>query len=188
MTAKKIYTNNRLSPGWYKFLLTLHIIIAVGLIGADITVIILSVTGLTSGIPDLIRASYLAMDLLVNTALIPLAAGALVTGILLGVGTHWGLTRYYWVLTKLGFILVAITALVFLLRPRINQIAAEVLQRPLADLSALDLGPAGVAVIVGPSVAILILITAAVLGIYKPWGKTNFKKRTSARLSRSQNL
>lgn len=172
-------SNITLPPRWRKLLLTVHVVVSVGLIGADLTVIILGITGLTSSIPELIRASYLAMELLIGTALIPLALGALLTGILLGIGTQWGLTRYYWVLTKLMLIIVAITALVFLLRPRITRVATEVLHVPLANLLAMEIGAAGIAVIIGPSVAVLILITAAILGIYKPWGQIRSGRKAS---------
>lgn len=169
------YQNNRLSPKWRKLLLTMHVVVSVGLIGADLTVIILGIAGLTSGTPEIIQASYLAMELLVETALVPLALGAFLTGILLGVGTHWGLIRYYWVFSKLILMLTAVTALVFLLRPRIHQVAAEILQVPPGDLTVTVAGPLAIAVTIGPSVALLILITTAILGIYKPWGSTRFR-------------
>jgi hypothetical protein len=38
----------------------------------------------------------------VNVAFSPAAIGTLVTGILLSLGTKWGLLRHYWVATKLA--------------------------------------------------------------------------------------
>lgn len=172
----KTLNTNRLSSGWRKLLLTVHVVVSVSVIGADLTVIILGITGLTSGIPELVHASYLTMELLVGTALLPLGFGALLTGILLGVGTHWRLTRYYWVLAKLVLTLGAVTALVFLLRPGVNRAAAEVARIPLADLTTTGIGRFGIAVTIGPSVALFMLIITAILGIYKPWGKIQSAK------------
>jgi hypothetical protein len=38
----------------------------------------------------------------VNTAFPPAAIGTLVTGVLLSMGTKWGLLQHYWVATKLA--------------------------------------------------------------------------------------
>lgn len=177
MRTKRFNNKKLLSPRWRKLFLTVHVAVSVGAVGADLSVIILGITGLTGGSPELIYASYLAMELLVETALMPLALGALFTGVLLGAGTPWGLTRYYWVLAKLVLTIAALTALVLLLRPKVNQAAAEVLQVPLADLVTEGIGPVAIILAAGPAVAFLILIITAILAIYKPWGKTRPKKR-----------
>ncbi len=120
---------------------------------------------LMSGAPELIRASYLVMELLIEAILLPLAPAALLTGLLLGLGTSWSLTRYYWVLTKLVLTISAVTVLVFVLRPRITQAAAEVLQVPLAELATTGIAQVGVAGTIGPAVALLVLITTATLAV-----------------------
>jgi hypothetical protein len=65
-------------------------VVAVGALGTDLVLLTLGTTALTSGDPELIRASYLAMGLLADAVLVPLALAALLTGILLGLGTAWG--------------------------------------------------------------------------------------------------
>jgi hypothetical protein len=167
----------RVSPRWRKLLLAVHVAVAVGVIGADLSLITLGITGLVSGSPELIRASYLAMDLLAGVVLLPVALGALLTGILLGLVSPWGLARHYWVLTKLALTIVTITALVLVLRPRINEAATEVLKIPLDELATTGIGPAGVAVTLGPAAALLVLFTITVLAVYKPWGQTWFRRR-----------
>lgn len=159
-----------LSPKWRNLLLTVHIVVSVGVIGADLSMITLGITGLTSGIPELIRASYLVMQLLVNTVLLPLALAALFTGILLGLGTRWRLTHYYWVLTKLLLTITVITALVFVLQPRVNQAAEEVLLISPERLAANGMGQIGLAVTIGIAVAMVALLTVVTLAVYKPWG------------------
>lgn len=166
-----------LAARWRKMLLTLHIVVSVALIGADLSVITLGITGLISGAPELIRAGYIVMMLLVERVLLPLAISAVLTGILLGLGTRWGLLRYYWVLGKMALTLGALTALVFVLRPSVNRAAAAALQTPLADLAAAGIGRIGVAVTIGPTLALLVMLAAVVLAVYKPWGQTPFRRR-----------
>lgn len=69
-------------------LLCVHIMVAVGALGTDT---ILLTLGVASPDANLVQAAYLAMDLLVTAVLVPLALAALGTGVLLGLGTRWGL-------------------------------------------------------------------------------------------------
>jgi hypothetical protein len=85
------------------------------------------------------------MGLLAETVLVPLAVAALATGVLLGLGTPWGLTRHAWVLTKLALTTGTATAAVFVLRPALNRAAAQALQVPLVELSTAGIGQLGVA-------------------------------------------
>jgi hypothetical protein len=82
--------SGRLPRRWRNLLLTVHIVVAVGALGTDAILLTLGVTGLVSGDGELVRAAYLAMDLLVAVVLVPLALAALGTGVLLGLGTRWG--------------------------------------------------------------------------------------------------
>ena len=169
--------NPTLTTGWRKLLLTVHLVVSVGLVGADISVIILGLAGLTSGVPELIRASYISMELLVSTVLLPLTVAALFTGILLGLGTSWGLVRYYWVLTKLVLTILTLNALIFLLRPAIAHAAAEALAIPLSELTGAYPLSAGFAAAIRPVIALIILLVIIMLAIYKPWGRTGIRFR-----------
>jgi hypothetical protein len=175
--TSRAQTARRLPPRWRNLLLTVHIVVAVGALGTDAILLTLGITGLVSGDADVIRASYVTMDLLISAVLLPLALGALLTGVLLGLGTRWGLVRHYWVLTKLVLTIGAATAAVFSLRPSLNEAAANALRVPLAELPTTGIGQVGVGVTVAPAVALLVLITAVVLAVYKPWGQTRFQRR-----------
>jgi hypothetical protein len=84
------HRSRRLPRRWRNLLLATHVVVAVGALGTDVVLLTLGVTGLASSDPELIRAAYLAMDLLVTAVLLPLALAALGTGVLLGLGTRWG--------------------------------------------------------------------------------------------------
>jgi hypothetical protein len=69
-------------------LLTIHIAVAVGVLGTDIVLLTLGITGLASPDPELSSAGYLAMGLLADAVLLPPALAAPITGILLALGTR----------------------------------------------------------------------------------------------------
>ncbi len=153
-------------------LLTVHIVVAVGALGTEGVLLILGITGLTSGDPELIRAAYVAMDMVVPAGMLPLAIAAVLSGLLLAVGTHWGLTRHYWVLAKLVLTLAAATSAVLLLRPAVRQAAADALETPLDELAGVGVGDLGARAAIAPALGVLVLIAVTAIAVYKPWGRT----------------
>jgi hypothetical protein len=89
-------------------------------LGTDIVLLTLGITGLASPDPELIRAGYLAMGLLADAVLLPPALAAPITGILLALGTRWGLARHWWVTVKLVLTIGLATAAVCVLRTALN--------------------------------------------------------------------
>jgi hypothetical protein len=168
--------SRRLAPRWRNLLLTTHIVVAVGVLGTDLVLLTLGLTALASRDPELIRASYLAIGLLADAVLVPLALAAPLTGILLALGTGWGLTRHTWVLAKLVLTIGTATAAVLVLRPALNRAAAQVLQVPLVELPTTGIGQAGVAVTLAPAGALLVLLATVTLAVFKPWGRTRFHR------------
>src|SRR5690242_1243183 len=89
----------RLPPRWRKTVLILHILSGVGWIGVDFALLPLAITGLTTDDGETAAASYRAIALLVPWTIPALSLLILITGVLLGLGTKWGLLRYWWVAT-----------------------------------------------------------------------------------------
>jgi hypothetical protein len=89
-----------MAPRLRKFALALHIALSVGWIGAVAGYIALDVAAATSHNAETLRACYLAMGL-IAWYVVPLALAALLTGIVMSLGTGWGLFRYFWVLILL---------------------------------------------------------------------------------------
>jgi len=100
----------KLKPAVRRAVLTAHIIAGVGLLGDVAAVLAINVRAATTGDPELAAASYELLAMFTVLFGIPLSFGALGTGILLGLGSNWGVTRYSWVIAKLvlliGVILV----------------------------------------------------------------------------------
>jgi hypothetical protein len=175
--ANSTHRPKQRSRRWRSVLRVVHIIVAIGALATDAILLTLAITGLAAGDADLIRAAYLTMDLLASVVLIPLALATLLTGILLGWSSSWGIARYYWVLTKLILALTAATAAVFVLRPTLNEAAAAALGVSLADLPSAGIGQIAARAATSSAVGVSLLTTAALLAFYKPWGRIRLRRR-----------
>jgi hypothetical protein len=121
----------RVSPSRYKLLLTAHIMISVGWLGVVFAKLVLGLGAVTTGAPDVAAALYASMNA-VNVAFPPLAIGTVVSGVLLSLGTKWGLVQHYWVATKLA-LTVGVIATAVQLGDRLVQQAIAAPSGPLAD-------------------------------------------------------
>lgn len=160
-----------LPPRLRKLALTAHVTSTVGWFGAVIVFLALAVIGLTSQDAQTVRGAYLVMEPAAWFVLVPLAFASLLTGIIQSLGTTWGLFRHYWVVFKL---LITVFATVVLL---IYMETFRLMARVAADSSA-DLGvvrnssPKFHAIL-----ALLVLLVAMVLAIFKPRGVTPYGRR-----------
>lgn len=173
----------RRRPGWRprpalrKALLIAHVVSSVGWLGIDVVLLFLAVTGLTSDDPALVLACYTAIGAFVDLLLIPASLLSLATGMLLGLGTRWGLIRYWWVTVKLAVTVVLSTLVLVLLRPVVDDLTAGVRAAdPDGSLRA-QLGMLPTNLVFPPSVSIAALLFATVLSVYKPWRTTPFAGR-----------
>ncbi|WP_440104823.1 hypothetical protein [Streptosporangium sp. H16] len=172
-------------PPVRKTVLTLHVVISVGWLGLDLGLLSLGVAALTTGDPEVLRASYLAMDVFGDVLIVPVSLGALLTGVLLCLSTPWGFVRYHWVLTKLVTTLVAATASVLALRSHIETAATAVSKALPGELLSLDLGGVDRVLVIAPSVALTLYVLNVVLSVFKPFGRTAYGRRRSARPDRA---
>ena len=76
-------------PGLRKFVRTAHITFAVGWLGAVAGFLALAIAGLTSQDAQMVRAAYLAMELITRFVIVPFSfIPLLLTGPLLSLGTR----------------------------------------------------------------------------------------------------
>ena len=161
-------------PGVRKLALTLHVTASVGWLGAVAAFLALAVVGLTSADEQTVRGAYLVMEPTAWSVLVPLAFASLLTGIVQSLGTAWGLLRHYWVLFKL---LINVGAIVVLLMyTQTLRFLADVAAQ--ATLSSDDLGVLRTpSVVLHSALALLLLLVATVLAVYKPRGLTPYGRR-----------
>jgi hypothetical protein len=145
--------------------LTTHVTTSVGWLGAVAAYITLDVTTVTSQDVTTVRGAYVAMELTVRYAIVPLALASVFIGIINALGTPWGLFRHYWVVVKL--VLTVVATLVLL--QEVQSVSY------LADLATSDADPRGLSnTLVHSGGGLLVLLTTAILSVFKPRGLTRY--------------
>lgn len=159
------------------FALTAHVTSSVGFLGAVAGFLALAIAGLASQDTQVVRAAYVANGLTARFVIAPLCFASLLTGLVMSLGTRWGLFRHYWVLVKL--LLTVLTTLVLMnqMAP-INHIAAVAAETPL---SAADFRALRSSLVVHAGSGLLVLIVTTTLSVYKPPGMTRYGWRKRAR-------
>src|SRR5215211_2478953 len=159
-------------PRLRKFALAAHITLAVGWIGAVASYIPLDVAAATSQNVQTLRAAYLAMELIAWYVIVPLALASLLSGLIMSVGTKWGLFRHYWVLISL--LLTVIATVVLLVETQTISYFADRAADPTT--SSDDLRALGNTLVhsVGGTVMLRVIL---VLNVYKPRGMTRYRWR-----------
>ena len=161
-----------ITPALRRFTFTTHITSSIGWVGAALAFLALAVIGFTSDDPGTVRGAYLLMAPAAWFVLVPLAHASLLSGIVLSAGTTWGLFRYYWVVLKLGITVFA-TVILLIYMGTFREMAG-VAADPVMDLAAVR----NASPIVHAALALILLLAATVLGVYKPFGMTDYGKRT----------
>ncbi|MFP2907374.1 hypothetical protein ACLESD_20470 [Pyxidicoccus sp. 3LFB2] len=162
-----------ISPRLRKLALTAHVTSSVGWLGAVLAYLAPAIVGLTREDAQQVRAAYLALELIGWYVIVPCSLAALLTGLVQSLGTAWGVFRHYWVLVKFLLTLVATSILLMHMRTvsRMADLAAE-MTLPGSDFSMLRRQ-----LVVHAVGGLLVLLTATVLSIYKPWGRTPYGRR-----------
>jgi hypothetical protein len=157
-----------MTPRLRKLALTAHLAFSVGWLGAVAAFLALAVVGLTSRDAQTVRGAYLVMEPAAWFVLVPLAFASLLTGIVQSLGTTWGLFRHYWVLFKL--LITVFATIVLLIYMETFSVMAGVAADPSADLGVVrNASPR-----LHAALALLVLLVAMVLGVYKPRGMTRY--------------
>jgi uncharacterized membrane protein len=160
-----------MTPRVRKFALTAHVASSVGWLGAVVVFVALAVVGLTSPDAETVRGAYLVMEPAAWYVLVPLAFASLVTGLVQSLGTTWGLFRHYWVLFKLLINVVA-TSILLVYTQTLSSVADSA-----ADSSA-GLGTVrNASPLLHAVLALVLLVVATTLAVYKPRGMTRYGRR-----------
>jgi hypothetical protein len=157
----------RVLPDAYKLLLTTHIMTSVGWLGVASAKLALGLLALTSGRPEAAQLTV-GMDAL-NVVFPPLAIGATATGVVLSIGTRWGLLAHYWVALKLVLTFGVISTAV--------QIGGRLGQQAAAGELTAVMGDERVLLVALTAAHVIMLVTASVVSVYKPWGRTWLARR-----------
>ena len=157
----------RMSRRLRKFALAVHLTVSIGWVGAVFAYVALGVASVNSEEESTIRGAWIAMEVIGWWIIVPLALASLLTGVLMALGTKWGLIRYYWVL--ISFVLTTFATMILLFHmPDVSTVADQARAARGSELQGLggDLFHAGV--------GLTILLIVLVLNVLKPPGLTRY--------------
>ena len=159
-----------LSPRASKVALAAHVTSSVGWIGAVVAFLALAIAGLTNKNDQTVRAAYLAMELIGWGVIVPFSFASLLTGLVQSLGTSWGLFRHYWIVAKL-FITVFASVLLLVHMQVASRMASVVTG---ASFGAADFHNMRLQLVADAVAALVVLLIATVLSVFKPLGLTPF--------------
>jgi hypothetical protein len=157
-----------LSPPVRRLALAVHLSCSVGWLGAVVAYLVLDLTVATSKDDAAVRSGWTAMGLVVSWAIVPLALASVLTGLVMALGTKWGLFRHWWVLVS--FVLTVLATLVLLSEARVVTRSAAIAAASTTAAELRSLPPTLPHSIGGLGV----LLVVQVLNIYKPQGVTPY--------------
>jgi len=162
-----------ISPLVRKFGLTAHGGSSVGWFGSVFAFLALAIYGVAGGNLETVRGVYVSMNLIGWWIIVPLSFAAVLTGVIQSLISPWGLFRHYWVVIKLMITIVATGLLLLHMQP-VGHLAGVVAERTLkhGELAGIRLQLAADA-----GAALVALLIALTLSVYKPQGLTAYGRR-----------
>ncbi|MGW7525922.1 hypothetical protein [Streptomyces sp. NPDC054783] len=162
-----------MAPALRKFALTAHVVASVGWIGSVAVYFALTITGLASHDALLVRSVDTVTGPTGWFVILPLCLASLATGAVSSLGTSWGLFRHYWVVFKLVINVLCTLFLLMHMGPidRISRVALA----PTWSAGALEGLRGDLAFKSGAALVVLLVATA--LAVYKPRGMTRYGQR-----------
>lgn len=156
-----------------KLTLTAHIVLSVGWLGTVAAYLAVAIVGLTSRDGQTVLAAYLSMEVIGWFVIVPFSLATLLAGLVQSLGTQWGLFRHWWVSVK--FLLTAGGTIVLLGHMQSVALMSRVARE--MTLSATDYRAQRIHLVVHAVGGLLVLLAAAALSVYKPWGLTPYGRR-----------
>ena len=150
-----------------KAVLAVHLTVSIGWVGAVLAYLGLGIASANSEQESTISGAWIAMEVIGWWVIVPLALASLLTGVVMAVGTTWGLVRYYWVLVSFALTTFA-TSILLLHMPDVSTVADQARTARGSELQALggDLFHAGF--------GLAVLLAVLVLNVVKPPGMTRY--------------
>jgi hypothetical protein len=166
----------RLGARTRKGVLIVHLASTGAWLGIDAAMAVLIFTALLTHDTGTRALCYQALPLFAVWPLFTSGIVCLASGVVLGLGTRYGLVRYWWVATKLA-LNILLTGLVLLaLRPGLYELSEQ--GRQLAAGHPVTASVDGM--IYPPIVSPTALLIAMVLAVFKPWGRIRLARGSSA--------
>lgn len=160
-----------------KALVSAHILFSVALLGSAFCLLALGIAAAVTDDGAVLRAAYLGMGVLQERLVRVGAIGAAVTGVLLSILTHWGLTRFYWIIVKEVGTVLSIGLGLVAMGTWTRQAIALTTAHGLEAVS----NPAYIVnqrmLLAGIAVQIVSLSALVVISVFKPWGRRSRRRQ-----------
>lgn len=150
-----------------------HIASAGVWLGIDVVMAVFIVTALATDDAGLRALCFLALDRFAVWPLLVTGLVCLVTGVILGWGSKWGLVRYWWVAIKLVLNVILTGLVLVALRGAVAEAAGQALRWIAGQPANLAVGD----LIYPPIVSPAALMIAMTLSVAKPWGRIRRQNR-----------
>jgi uncharacterized membrane protein len=167
----------RLGVGTRKGVLVVHIASAGAWLGVDVVMAVLVFRALLTDDGRAKALSFRALELIAVGPLLACGLLCLLSGILLGLSSRYGLVRYWWVAAKLVLNLVLTGLVLVALAPEVAAHAEQARQFDAGLPVPLEVGQ----LIFPPIVSPTALLVAMVLAVFKPWGRIRRSGRPGTR-------
>jgi hypothetical protein len=161
----------RLGARTRKSVLVVHIASAGAWLGIDVVMALLVFTALLTEDDRTKALSFQALELVAVGPLLISGLVCLLTGGLLGLGSRYGLVRYWWVAAKLVLNLLLTGLVLVALAPEVADAAERARRFVAGEPTTLGVGD----LIFPPIVSPTALLVAMVLAVFKPWGRIRNK-------------
>ncbi|MFE1479556.1 DUF2269 domain-containing protein [Streptomyces fimicarius] len=143
--------------------LVAHVAVSVSWLGLTVGLLTLGLTAFLTGDPATASAATRAMKVFGDWLVVPVALLSLVSGLVLALGTPWGLARHRWVWIKFWLTLITTGLSIFSLRPGIDAAVAD----EVVDIN----------LVIAPSVATATYLFITAISVLKPRGLTRRGRR-----------
>ncbi|MFJ8073487.1 DUF2269 domain-containing protein [Streptomyces sp. NPDC096176] len=145
-------------------ILVVHVAASAAWLGLTLGLLALALTAYTTKTTSMIEASYRSMNVFTDWLVLPVALLTLLSGLVLSLGTKWGLARHRWVYIKFWLTVATTTASVLVLRPGVSR-AADTVASDGMVAEPRD-------VLMGPAVSLTAYLFMTAISVLKPWGLT----------------
>ncbi|MEL7567803.1 MAG: DUF2269 domain-containing protein [Dehalobacterium sp.] len=152
--------------------LVTHIFFTTVWLGGALGSLLLVFTTTVTANKELIHAAHHFFDFFDKYLNIPGGLGCLLTGIFLTLRTQWGITKYYWIITKL----IANVGIIYFGGGKISEWSSNTFELSATNVNVLN-NPIYLhdrqMLIIGLASIILVLVFVVAISRFKPWGKRN---------------
>jgi len=147
--------------------LVAHIVSAGAWIGLDVVMGVFVFSALVTDDARTKVIGYQALEMFAVGPLLTVGLLCLVTGLVLGLGTKYGLVRFWWVAVKLVLNVVLVVLVILALRPGVVEAAESARRLSPTELLASPVGD----LVFPPIVSTTALVIATAIAVFKPWGR-----------------